>query len=594
MVARLIGWTFGALIAGIVAAVGWFVATSEGESIQAFHTQAVIDADGTASVTETIDYDFGTNDRRGIIRALPVSGRTAEGVRIETPVVDVTVSSPDAPDDVQTTPLGNDLQVRIGNPNITISGLHRYVVSYDRADVVDVWDEQRGPGIDLTFAGHEAGVDVDEATVDLSAPFELVDVECIVDTRSGPTSCDGLEQPSAGRIVATGGPLEDQAVLVIRATAGAPTDVAGTDPAPPPPEDGPGREPIEAAGAGLLGMIGFGVAATPVRRTLTRAGRERVRVGAGGAADAAYAGEGDEQLMTEDELAELVTVQFAPPKGLRPEQGGMVLDEAPKSDHVAAWLLQLVADGWIDLDERGGTTYLTWKGEAEGSPPEALLELFATRNEVALGKYDKNVKKASDQVTQSLRTWQRHSGLWAHEDGRRMGCLVAALGVPLIGATLLAWLIAAVGSATFGVFIIAGALLTGLLLGWLGATALTWSELRVRTPEGSAAWIQLQGFKHFIEESEGEHARWAAEQGLLRQYSAWAMAFGELDRWRLAIERSDIPSAHSDIVYLAALSSFNSSFSTAATPPSSSGGGGGGGGFGGGGSGVGGGSTGSW
>ena len=126
-------------------------------------------------------------------------------------------------------------------------------------------------------------------------------------------------------------------------------------------------------------------------------------------------------------------------------------------------------------------------------------------------------------------------------------------------------------------------------------------ELRVRTPQGSALWLRVESFRRFIAASEAQHADWAAQHGLLREYTAWAVALDEVDRWSRAIQASSIaPQLDTDAVSMVYMASYLGSVTShASTAPSSSGSGGFGGGFGGGGfsgvgGGAGGGGGGSW
>jgi len=123
--------------------------------------------------------------------------------------------------------------------------------------------------------------------------------------------------------------------------------------------------------------------------------------------------------------------------------------------------------------------------------------------------------------------------------------------------------------------------------------------LRVRSATGSALALRSESFRRFLEASEGQHVDWAWKQGLLREYSAWAVALGAAGAWSKALNRSHVPPAeaaslsHPMLIY-----SMGSSISSSHTAPSSSGSGSGssGGSFSGGsvGGGGGGGSSGSW
>ena len=52
-------------------------------------------------------------------------------------------------------------------------------------------------------------------------------------------------------------------------------------------------------------------------------------------------------------------------------------------------------------------------------------------------------------------------------------------------------------------------------------------ELLVRTETGSALWLRVESFRRFLENSEARHVEEAAEKGVLRHYTAWAVALGK-------------------------------------------------------------------
>ena len=135
---------------------------------------------------------------------------------------------------------------------------------------------------------------------------------------------------------------------------------------------------------------------------------------------------------------------------------------------------------------------------------------------------------------------------------------------------------------------IVGSLISG---GGFAAVLRGW-ELRVRTPEGSGLWLRVESFRRFLHESETFHAEEAAKRGVLREYTAWAVALGEIDRWQHAVDGSTAIPAESGLGYVHMAPILIASTSSTSTAPSSSGGSGGGGGSVGGGGGGGGG--GSW
>jgi hypothetical protein len=127
----------------------------------------------------------------------------------------------------------------------------------------------------------------------------------------------------------------------------------------------------------------------------------------------------------------------------------------------------------------------------------------------------------------------------------------------------------------------------GLLAGAGAAAAVRAWELRVRTPAGSGLWLRTESFRRFLAGSEAHHAEEAARRGHLREYTAWAVAVGELDRWSRAVAgsstaRADPVAARYPLLAPALVSGTSGS---SARPSSSGSGAGGGGGVGGGGGG---------
>src|SRR3546814_11190399 len=77
--------------------------------------------------------------------------------------------------------------------------------------------------------------------------------------------------------------------------------------------------------------------------------------------------------------------------------------------------------------------------------------------------------------------------------------------------------------------VLAGAGFAAAIRGW---------ELSVRTPQGSGLWLRVESFRRFLAQSEAFHAEEAAKRGVLSEYTAWAVAVSEIDRWGSAVSQS--------------------------------------------------------
>ena len=73
------------------------------------------------------------------------------------------------------------------------------------------------------------------------------------------------------------------------------------------------------------------------------------------------------------------------------------------------------------------------------------------------------------------------------------------------------------------------------------AASLYRTLLPVRSATGSALALRTESFRRFLAASEGRHVEWAWKQGLLREYSAWAVALGAATAWERALAASSVP-----------------------------------------------------
>lgn len=567
----------GAAASGAVAAIGGVAGDTE--RVTGMWVGASLTDDGTAAITEVIDYDFGlAAGKHGIFRTIP-------GLSTDSPVQVTSASAPDGIADKTTELVGGErgIRLKIGDPNTTISGRHRYEIEYALPDLA------AGGHLAWDAVGTGWTVTVQQSEVHVVAPWEFEGLGCSKGSTGTSGGCE-LTQPQPGHLVVTVGSLDSGEGVTIEADRGAPLEAAPRLPAPPidaPPDPGAGL----ALPAAVAAVAGLGSSAT-ASRLVRRKGRERV--GAGGVADAAWAqgsgGPTGEVLLDQDELASMATTEFAPPEGLTAPMGGIILAEGVKPEHKVAWLLEAAIAGAVQIDETGKKAVRLVRTNAGPQELRDVLDTaFIGRDEIELGSYDSSFAGAWTKVGSQLEQWQRGSGLWDPAGDRRklairvLGGLAAIVGaVAVAGGGALAarhgreWLpLVAVAAAVVGMGLAAA------IRGW---------ELKVRTPAGSGQWLRVESFRRFLAGSEAFHAEEAAKRGLLREYTAWAVAVGEIDRWARAVAASTAIPQEAGLSYVHVAPMLAASTSSASTAPSSSGSGGGGGSVGGGGGGGGGGS----
>ena len=141
------------------------------------HWQVVISPAGGEGlrIRETFDQDFGTKDRHGPERTIP----NDYGV-----VSNVTASSPDAPDDLNVENFGSYTRIRVGDPDTTINGQHRYVIEY----TLPAANLSSGL-LAVDAIGDDYTIDMTEAEVIING-FELSNPECFTGPYGSTDACD--------------------------------------------------------------------------------------------------------------------------------------------------------------------------------------------------------------------------------------------------------------------------------------------------------------------------------------------------------------------------------------------------------------------
>lgn len=483
--------------------------------------QVVVSPEGADGVRirEIVDQDFGTNDRHGYERIIPNDFGAVSNIE---------AYSSTAPDQVGAVDQGNTTRIRIGDPDVTIDGQHRYELSYTLPDAqlssgqlaLDIIGDPRAPEV----------LETGRFEVILSG-FELANPKCNVGPAGTVGGCeltqDGdlyrveFEPLPAGYAITVGGEI---------VSLTEPIDVPL--PAPITPRK---SNPLPlAAGVGALGAAaGFGG-----YRVARRQGRNEV--GGGGAADAAYgAAGGPTRLVTDEELDSMVTTEFVPPAGIRPWQGALLLNETVDSASVSAWFSDQIAVGVVELT--GDSPQILSAGPAlataEPITQERISTLLGTDGQLVLGAYQPElatlwttVMAEQKQVAAASGWWNKFSPGTAPKFPAALG-LVTALAAAIVGfcawqGLLFSWPIA---------------LLAGLAIPAVVAGVAYRPLLPQRSATGSALALRTESFRRFLEASEGQHVEWAWKNGVLREYSAWAVALGAAQAWGRAVANSTVP-----------------------------------------------------
>ena len=159
------------------------------ERIREFDVTLNVSVSGDLEVTEVITYDFGSADRHGILRDIPVRfhyDSTYDRLyRLEV----LEVSSETAPDQYTREDIGGGVtELRIGDPDRTISGEHTYRIRYRVEGALNGFTDH--DELYWNATGNNWGVPIDHATVVVQMPAAIQDSLCFAGPTGANTQCD--------------------------------------------------------------------------------------------------------------------------------------------------------------------------------------------------------------------------------------------------------------------------------------------------------------------------------------------------------------------------------------------------------------------
>ncbi|MEZ5320779.1 MAG: DUF2207 domain-containing protein [Microthrixaceae bacterium] len=539
-------------VAAVVAGLWWGgpAARAQGvERITDFRSTVVIESDGSIEVTETIHYDFGSSSRHGIYRDIPTRFEWAgtppkgapEGAHYErlTPVSDISVSSSDAPSDLEVIDQGNSTRLKIGSPSRTISGRHTYTIHYRLAGVFSAFAEHDELYLNVTGNGWRVPIASAEATV--TAPGTVTRVACYegsAGSRLGCTTADAAGDTATFRqdhlgagegltvvlALAKGVVADPSATTILKERRTLASAFALT--------------PWTGMASGAVLLVGFaGVAVLGWRN-----GRDRRF--SGSAVDVAFGNEdgGEVRVPLFDRPHD--PVEFVPPDGIRPGHMGTLWDERANPLDVSAMIVDLAVRGWLRIDEiapaSGG--FLGF-GRDEGDfqmvklrnpasdptatellPSEALLltSLFQDGDTARLSELKTQFAKRLELIESRLYDDAVAAGWFpTRPDLVRSRWASAGMVLTVLGGVG-TWLAA---KATHFALVPVAIMLVGVVLAFASPF------FPHRTAKGSALLGRVRGFKELFDAGEGERQRFAEQHHLFAQYLPYAIVFGCTEKW---------------------------------------------------------------
>jgi hypothetical protein len=513
------------------------------EAIRSYTVDLKVDDRGVLHVTETIDYDFGTENRHGIYRTIPVSQHYDDTRDRLYPVRKVEVTgSPGTPVNTSKKTESGRTTIRIGDKDRTITGAHTYVISYEVPGAISRFGDH--DELYWNAIGTEWSTSIANPSVRLTAPVDVVSVSCTTGQFGSVLPCD---QVSAQAAEATFGQdsLDPFSGLTIVAVMppGSVTEpgVTVTESNGETVSDGPmlkerwnfkkalGLKPAPLGASGLLlvgGLFGVGALAW-------RTGRDRRFVGQVPGLEPVAGGPSSTEARPLFASA-AGAVEFAPPKDMRPAEAGVLIDERADPLDVTATIVDLAVRKYLHIEElerKHRFAKRDWKLTRLQAPSgETLLPyetrlldaLFRSGNEVQLSALKMHF--ASDLAAVQGGLYGRVVELgWFRRrpDKTRSRWSFVGLVVVVAGVAATFWLLGHTHFGVLGFPIIASGL----------ALMAVSSRMPARTASGSAVLARVLGFRTYLHTAEAEQLRFEEREKIFARYLPYAIIFGEADRW---------------------------------------------------------------
>ena len=536
-----------------------------------FRSDISVHDDASITVTETIQADFSVA-KHGIFRNIPWRYTTDDGGTMQVPVQVTRVARNGESEPYTTSYSGDNLEIKIGDADTTITGEQTYTIEYSAQAAVNFFSDHDELYWNATGHDWEVPLGAVEVSVrlDTLVAKDQLQVRCLTGVVGSTASdCVATTDDSAVSATTVGQPLtvvfgwppgfvtKPENYDQIRSTAGTtlierifktPIVFWGLN----------GAFPLLA----LMGMMWHW--------------RQRGRD---------VPGKGT------------VIAQYEPPSGLTPGEMGTLYDEQANHRDVIATMVDLAVRGHLTITQLTTKKFLgtstdyqldqlhpTKTTPLKDHEKQILEGLFSGGERVTLSKLKGTFADDVKKIQGSLYDQVRDQGYFtANPNTIRTLYIVAGLIVAGAGFFLVP-------------FLIFGPIVVGLVIAGIGPF------MPKRTAKGAEALWHAKGFKLFLEKAEKYRIKWQEKENIFETYLPYAMAFGVADKWTKAFEglQRESPgwfhgngNTFNTIMFWSALNSFSTASAKSFAPPAASGGSGlGGGGFSGGG--FGGGGGGSW
>ena len=553
------------------------IATGYDWAINSFDAAITIQPSGKVQVVEEIAVDYGTVQKHGIYRDLPIAYKNTDGSD-HFVSYKVTAIKRDGNDESYVATYNGDLfDLKIGDANQTVQGKHTYQVSYLATGVLQKfngYDE-----LNWNVTGNNWPVGIQSVLAEVHTPESgITQVSCYVGVLGSTTHCTqeftgqvaqfSQSQPlqvGEGMTVAVGYTSGMVPILTVSQRPSSLTDFEQNV-----------SLPTLFGSFILVLMVGVGL----IFRTWWKKGRD---------ADGR-------------KINRTIAPVYESPNGLRPGEIGLLIDEHADTLDVTATIVDLAVRGFLTITElpkkwvlasADYTLTRTNKSDTKllGYEQSLLEALFTTGSEVTISTLKNTFYKDLISVKKLLYTDMTAAKYFAEDpDKVRQKYYGLGLGIAIVGGVLTFLGITNQIAVAIGV---GPALIVCAILLIIIANAMP-----QRTDLGLETYQKALGYKLFISATEKYRQPYFEKANFFMDVLPYAIVFGVADKLAKDFDKMGIVpptptwyygvSPFNPILFAGSMTSFSQAMSTTmqSVPQSGSGGGGfSGGGFGGGGGG---------
>lgn len=559
--------------------------------ITRFHSDIAVQPDGTAKITELIGVNFAAS-KHGIYRDIPYQ-YNSNGSTVYTNLQIFSVQQDGKDTQYNQTNHNGYTEVKIGDPNKTISGDHQYQIIYTAAGVLQSFKDYDELYWNVT--GNLWPVQIDQASATVTIPHQkILQTSCYQGKEDSTDKCQSVSIGSLeSRFVATR-PLKSGEGLTVAVgfTKGIVPILAVAKPQTTLDELMSAAQKPQWWGIGLISLL-VGLA-VPIGLWWRR-GR-----------DWRWAQPG---MLAENQVASTtsgklpVVVEFTPPANLRPAELALLLHQKVKTLDISSTIIDLASRGYLKITEMpkswifGSKDYQLDRTEV---PSGGLLDyeqlllarLFGSKKSIKLSSLkDTFYNDLADVQAKVYQDLVERKLFVANPKTVRNLYLGVGAALAIIAGGLTLWTL--IQGIVWPVFVLIGPLVAGIGL------MLFSSAMPQRTAAGADLQRRAKGYELFISTAEKYRQQFFEKENLFTEVLPYAMAFGLTHKFANAMQVIGYQpaqpnwyvgqSAFNAVAFGSDMQQMSGAFSSVMTSaPSSSGSGGGGfsgGGFGGGGGG---------